>query len=138
MTARQTRDLPFTSVLTILLCLLSLGFLFLGARGLVAPSLGAKSFGLAVADPNDLPLMQATAARNIGLALLGASLIFYDMRRALGFLLAFAAVISVLDVVIVNAASGFAIAAKHGVYFVILSGFAWVVLRKDHKTAATP
>ncbi len=125
----QKRELPLRSPLTISLVLLSVAFLLLGLRGIIAPEAGAKSLGTMVSNPSDLWLMQTTAARNIGISLLALGLIYLDHRKAIGALLAAATLISGLDLWIVANSAGFAHAAKHAGYFVVLGGFAWFTFR---------
>jgi hypothetical protein len=125
-----TRQMPLRSALTILVSLAAVGFLALGLRGVLDPAGGASSLGVMVRDPADLVLMQAVGARNIGLALLGMSLIWIDRRRELGLLLAAAAGIALVDFFVIWSASGLGTAGKHLIYVGVLIALGLAVLRR--------
>jgi hypothetical protein len=124
-----TRRLPWRAPVTILALLAASAFLILGLRGLLFPQTAVATLGVNVADPRDLALMQTTGARNIGLALLGLSLVIVDARRAFGLLLAAAALIAGLDFLVIRAASGLGEAVRHLGYVVFLAGFAVAILQ---------
>ena len=125
-----TRQMPLRSALTILVSLAAVGFLALGLRGVLDPAGGASSLGVMVRDPADLVLMQAVGARNIGLALMGMSLIWIDRRRELGLLLAAAAGIALVDLFVIWSASGLGTAGTNLIYLGFLIALGLAVLRR--------
>ena len=113
--------------MTIVAIVLALAFLGLGLRGLVDPAGAARSFGLSEIADHGLAAMRAAGARNLALALIGLSLIALDARTALALVLMGAGLIATCDVAIVWQGVGMQVAAKHGVYAVVLWSFGILV-----------
>lgn len=99
----------------------------IGALGLLAPTRGARVFGVSVNDQAGASFVQAMGARNLGLTLTAAALTAMGLRSGLAALVAAAALMAALDAVIVLRASGLHAAAKHIAYAPAFTAFAlWI------------
>lgn len=123
------RMLAYRNPSTLLACFAALAFLVLGLRGVFDPEGAANTFGIAISG-DGLAYMAATGARNVGLALLALAMVYFDLRRALAFLLIAAAIIAAFDFWIVWNAASFGKAAKHIGYVVFLFGFGVFFVRE--------
>lgn len=118
---------PLTMPMMIAAVLATGLFAAIGLRCLLAPSGGARFFGVPVIDAGGESFVQAMGARNLGLALTAAALIATGMRAGLAGLIAAAALTAALDALIVLRAAGMAKVAKHIAYVPIFAAFAaWI------------
>jgi hypothetical protein len=101
----------------------------IGLRCLFVPSRGARFFGVPLVDPGGESFVRAMGARNLGLALTAAALVATGVRTALASLIAAAAIIAMLDAVIVLRAAGPSKAAKHFAYAPVFLAFSlWIAM----------
>lgn len=118
---------PLTVPMTITAVLAAGLFAAIGLRCLIAPSSGARFFGVPVIDAGGESFVRAMGARNLGLALTAAALIANGIRVGLAGLVAAAAIMAALDALIVLRAAGLAKAAKHIAYVPLFAAFAvWI------------
>jgi hypothetical protein len=95
--AASTRQLRWNDPLAWIVSLVAPALLAIGVRAMLTPSAAAASFGVPLSAAEGLIYVQAFGARNIGLSLFVLAMIALDQRRALGVLFVCAALIAVLD-----------------------------------------
>jgi hypothetical protein len=123
MPTNAVRALSWRSITTWIAALATVGFLAIGLRALLVPAGASVSFGLPLSEGGGLAFVQAFGARNIGLSLVGMTLIALDVRRGLAALFLAGALIAGLDFWIVASHAGPERALKHIAYVAGLAGF---------------
>lgn len=120
---------PLTQSMSVAAVLAAILFGAIGLRCLLAPGGGARFFGVPVVESGGETFVRAMGARNLGLALTAAALIALGQRAGLASLMVAAAVMALLDAVIVLRAAGLAKAAKHFAYSPAFAAFAvWIAI----------
>ena len=132
------RSLSLRSPMTWVIATVVLGFLLLGLRTVLFPASAAAFYGVPATAPEALSFVQAYGARNIALSLLAATLLVLDVRSGIVALLAYAALIAVLDAWIVTSAAGLGAALKHFAYVVGLSGLALATAWTGRRAVVPP
>jgi hypothetical protein len=115
------RTLPWNGPLAWIVALVALALLAIGIRAMLAPSAAAAGFGVPLGGAEGLIYVQAFGARNIGLSLFALAMIALDQRRSLGVLFVCAALIAVLDGLILATRLGFGPGlVRHGAIAAVL------------------
>jgi Domain of unknown function (DUF4267) len=118
---KLARTLSWDGPLAWIVALAALALLAIGIRAMLAPSAAAAGFGMPLGGAEGLIYVQAFGARNIGLSLFALVMIALDQRRPLGVLFVCAALIAVLDGLILATYLGFGPGlVRHGAIAAVL------------------
>jgi hypothetical protein len=135
-TVAVIRQLPWNGALAWVVASVALALLGIGARAILMPEAAAAGFGVPLSGGEGLIYVQAFGARNVGLSLFASAMIALDQRRVLGVLFICAAVIAMLDGLIVAGHLGFGLGVvRPGVIALLLLFVAAFLLRRNSQAS---